>query len=475
MRHSDDSLKELEGKLEMVMAICDALRTENKTLRERVKYLEERLAKNSSNSSKPPSSDGPAKPKPKNLRRKTGKKPGGQPGHAGRNLAPVDTPDHVKRHSPEFCSCGCSLRDAPVVDSEKRQVFDIPPISVEVTEHVVDTLRCPGCGSKVKGAFPEDVKARVQYGPRLNSFAAYLMVYQLLPFERCSELFKDLLGVDVSTGTLANMVRRFAGKVSPSVESVKEMIKNTKVAHFDETGVRVNGILRWLHVASTPLATYYATHAKRGRVAMEDMEILPEFKGVAVHDSYPSYYKFDCSHAVCCAHLLRELKFLHKESKLGWAGRFIRLLVTAKDEKDQAVAEGRWSLGESIEATLENAYDKMVSEALDLHPPPEPDGKPGRKKKSRPRNLAERLRDRKKEILAFIYDFDVPFDNNQAERDIRMMKLKEKISGCFRSWSFGDDWCRIRSYISTAAKNGIDVLDALALAHVGAPFIPKTV
>ena len=475
MRHSDDRLTELEGKLEMVMTICDALRSENKILRERVKYLEERLAKNSSNSSKPPSSDGPAKPKPKNLRPKTGRKPGGQPGHAGRNLAPVDTPDHVKKHSPEVCSCGCSLLDAQVVDSENRQVFDIPPIAVEVTEHVVDTFLCPKCGAKVKGEFPEDVKARVQYGPRLNAFAAYLMVYQLMPFERCSRLLKDLFGVSASQGTLANIVKRFSGKVAPSVDRVKEMFEKADVAHFDESGARVDGALHWIHVVSSELATFYAIHRKRGGEAMRDIGVLPEFSGVAVHDHFSSYFTFDCEHAECCAHLLRELKFLHEEMKLEWAGDMFRFFIVAKDEKERAIANGKWMLDETVESVLESAYDEIVTEALRLHPPPEPNGKRGRPAGSRPRKFAERLRDFKNESLAFIYDFDVPFDNNQAERDIRMMKLKGKISGCFREKSFADTWCLIRSYISTAVKNGVNVLDALETAHADAPFLPERV
>jgi len=482
MRHFGDRLDELERMLGMQAEEIRVLRLENQRLknensilRERVKHLEERLAKNSSNSSKPPSSDGPAKPKPKNLRPKTGRKPGGQPGHAGRNLAPVENPDHVRTHSPEFCSCGCSLLEAAVVNSEKRQVFDIPPIAIEVTEHVVDTLLCPKCGAKVKVEFPEDVKARVQYGPRLNAFAAYLMVYQLTPFDRCVQSLKDLFGVSVSQGTLANIVKRFSGKVAPGVDAIKDMLTEAEVAHFDESGARVDGALHWIHVVSTELATFYAIHRKRGFEAMSEIGILPEYSGVAVHDHYPSYFKFLCDHAECCAHLLREFKFLHEEMDLEWAAEMSKLLIEAKEEKERAIANGRWTLEESVEKVFDSAYDEIVAKALSLHPPPEPNGKRGRPKKSRPRRMAERLRDFKSETLAFIYDFDVPFDNNQAERDIRMMKLKGKISGCFREKSFSDDWCRIRSYISTAMKNGVNVLDALARAHAGTPFVPERV
>ena len=482
MRHFGDRLDELERMLGMQAEEISILRIENQrlknenaALKERVKHLEERLAKNSSNSSKPPSSDGALKPKPKNLRKKTGRKPGGQHGHAGRNLSPVDTPDRVETHSPMFCFCGRSLRKVAVVESERRQVFDIPPITLEVTEHVADVKVCPGCGAKVKGSFPPGVSAATQYGPRLNAFAAYLLVYQLLPYERCSRLLKDLFGASVSQGTLANIVKRFSGSVASSVERVAEMLRGADVAHFDETGLRCGGKRQWLHVASTAFGTHYSPNAKRGSEAMIEAGILPEFSGVAVHDHYSSYFKFDCGHAECCAHLLRELKFLHEESKLEWAGRMSRLLTAAKEEKERALANGRRSLDESLEALIDESYDKIVAEALKLHPPPEPDGKPGRTRKSRPRKFAERLLKYKNETLAFIHEFDVPFDNNQAERDIRMAKLKEKISGCFRGIDSPDKWFRIRSYISTALKNGIDVLDALASAHAGAPFIPKRV
>jgi transposase len=227
MWHSDDRLMELEAKLEMVMATCDSLRTENaflkqenEALRKRVKHLEERLAKNSSNSSKPPSTDGFSKPKSKNLRNKSGKKPGGQKGHSGSRLEPVDVPDHTVPHDPAECACGCHLGNAPVIDIEKRQVFDVPPVKVVVTEHVVKTKLCPECGAKVKGEFPEEASAPTQYGPHFGAVVAYLLGYQLMPFGRCAELIEEIFGIKVSQGTLAKIRGKVAMAIAPSVEAV---------------------------------------------------------------------------------------------------------------------------------------------------------------------------------------------------------------------------------------------------------------
>jgi len=482
MGHSDDRLTELEAKLELVMATCEFLRAENaflkqenEALRKRVRHLEERLAKNSSNSSKPPSSDGPAKPKPKNLRKKSGKKPGGQKGHSGSRLEPVDEPDHTASCDPAKCACGCHLRNAPVIDIEKRQVFDVPPVKVVVTEHVVKTKLCPKCGAKVKGEFPEEVSAPTQYGPRFGAVVAYLLGYQLMPFGRCAELMEEIFGIKVSQGTLARIRTAAAKSVEPSVKVVGELLKLAKVAGFDETGMRNMGKRDWLHVACTLLATYYSPHEKRGRIAMDEIGILPEFSGTAVHDHWKSYYGYDCAHAECGAHLLRELKFLEEELKLDWAREMSNCLLAALEEKKRAVDKGARHLEESIEHVIDQAYDRITAKALKKHPPPKPNGKRGRTARTRERKFAERLVEFKNETLAFIHDFDIPFDNNLSERDLRMMKLKEKISGTFRGASSAREWCQLRSYISTARKNGLRVLDALTLALQGNPFIPERV
>jgi transposase len=256
---------------------------------------------------------------------------------------------------------------------------------------------------------------------------------------------------------------------------VGKSIKLAKVAGFDETGMRNMGKRDWLHVASTMLATYYSPHGKRGRAAMDDIGILPGFSGTAVHDHWSSYYTYDCGHAECCAHLLRELKFLEEELKLDWAGEMSNCLLAALEEKKRAVDKGAWSLEESIESVIDQAYDKITAKALKKHPPPKPNGKRGRTPKSRERKFAERLVEFKNETLAFIHDFDVPFDNNLSERDLRMMRLKEKISGTFRGAASAKEWCQLGSYISTARKNGLRALDAPTLALQGNPFIPERV
>ena len=465
----------LEDRLERILDENQRLRVEKQALGVEVKRLREIVSKNSSNSSKPPSSDGFSKPKPKNLRKKSEKKPGGQKGHVGSRLEPVENPDHAISHDPLKCSCGCCLSDAPVVNVERRQVFDIPPVKVVVTEHVVKTKLCPECGAKVKGEFPEEASAPTQYGSYFSAVVTYLLAYQLIPFGRCAEVIEELFGIKVSQGTLAGIRTAAAKSVEPSVTVVGELLKLAKVAGFDETGMRNMGKRDWLHVACTLLATYYSPHEKRGSMAMDEIGILPEFSGTAVHDHWSSYYTYDCAHAECGAHLLRELKFLEEELKLDWAREMSNCLLAALEEKKRAIDKGLWHLEESIERVIGQAYDRITAKALKKHPPPKPNGKRGRTARTRERKFAERLAEFKNETLAFIHDFDIPFDNNLSERDLRMMKLKEKISGTFRGAFSAKEWCQLRSYISTARKNGLRVLDALTLALQGNPFIPERV
>ena len=471
----------LVAAIEYLKAEMTTLRTENEELRElnrkvleENKRLRERLAKNSSNSSKPPSSDGPShKPKPKNLRKKKGRRPGGQPGREGKTLKQVENPDHTEKHSPEGCACGCDLRGVQAFGVEKRQVADIPPIKIEFTEHVVEIKVCPRCGLEVKGVFPAGVESPVQYGKRIQAFAAYLMNYQLLPFARTAELFEDLFGVPVSEGSLGNFRTRLTKATAAPVELIKNLISNASVAGFDESGMSVKGKTNWLHVASTVLATYYAIHPKRGSEAMDEIGILPNFDGVAVHDHWSSYYKYDCAHAECNAHILRSLKFLEEERGQKWAGRMSALLVGIKELVEQASETGASRLDEAVEEMMENAYVAIIKEGFDLIPPPvKPHGKRGRPKKSKERRMLEFLSDFQDQVLHFMRDFNVPFDNNGSERDVRMNKVKQKISGTFRSDGGSREWCDIRSYISTARKNGMNVIQAIFDAFNGNPFMP---
>ena len=445
-------------------------------LTRRVEDLESQLAKNSRNSSKPPSSDGYGKPKPKSQRKKTGKRSGAQKGHSGNTLQQTDQPDAVILHCPSACTnCGFDLNGAPVQDVERRQVFDIPPVKLQVTEHQGVIKQCPCCSAHSKGVFPQTVAQPVQYGPQLQGTAVYLSQYQLIPQQRLQELFADLFGVPLSQGTLDTILSRAHDKLEEFDGSVQAALINSQIVHFDESGMRVNKKLHWLHVASNKRFTRYAIHQKRGAPAMHSMGILDNFTGYAVHDHWASYLKFeDCYHIMCNAHHLRELIHAHEEHGQKWAERMIHCLLDAKQEVEEAKANGNSSIGEKRMNYYSHRYDRILLEAEneipDLAPPTQK--KRGPKKQHKLRNLHDRLSVHKHETLAFCYDFLVPFDNNLAERDVRMAKTKQKISGCFRSEHGADRFCRIRGYISTMRKQGYNIMAALRQAVDGDAICP---
>ena len=441
----------------------------------RVRHLEEQLAKNSRNSSKPPSTDGFKKPSPKSLRKKGKRKSGGQPGHTGHTLAMADKPDHTEVHRVKECEhCGRSLADQSADGVEKRQVHDLPPLRLIVTEHHAETKTC-SCGHLNKAAFPEGVNAPVQYGEGIKAAAVYLKNYQFLPYDRTCELLHDVFGCPMSEGTLANIIAQSHTLAADPVEKIKELIEQAAVAHFDETGSRVDGKLWWLHSASTAQATYYDIHHKRGSEAIDDIGILSDFLGRAIHDFWKPYFGYSCLHGLCNAHHLRELIFVHEQHHQDWADHMIDCLLDIKDAVDQSKQTTDHLDKKQIQA-FEARYQQILEEgyAQNPLPPLSPNAKKkrGRRKKSKPRNLLERLDEHRKEALAFMYDFTVPFDNNQAERDIRMMKVQQKISGMFRTEDGAKAFCRIRSYISTARKNAVGAMDALTRLFSGNPFVP---
>lgn len=442
---------------------------------ERIRDLENQLAKNSSNSSKPPSSDGYKKPAPKSLRKKGELKSGGQPGHTGHTLGRVEEPDYTEVHPVLHCECcGCSLLDQPADSLEKRQVHDLPPIRLIVTEHQAETKVC-ACGHRNKAAFPEGVNAPVQYGPAIQAAAVYLKNYQHLPYARTSELLGDFFGCPISEGTLDNIIARSHELAKGPVEQIKAAIERAPVVHFDETGSRVEGELRWTHSASTDRATYYQVHHKRGSDAFDCIDILPDFCGRAIHDFWKSYFRYDCLHGLCNAHHLRELIFVHEQYQQDWADHMIDCLLDIKD----AVQRAKQTAGHLDPCQLryfEKQYQQILDEGYAENPlPPRPPGtkkKRGPRKKTKARNLLERLDQHRSEALAFMYDFSVPFDNNLAERDLRMIKLQQKISGSFRTEDGAKTFCRVRSYVSTARKNAVGAMDALTRLFRGNPFIP---
>lgn len=468
-------LVELAGKLPGIEARQQELETENNRLRKRVDELEQQLAKNSRNSGKPPSTDGFKKPAPKSLRKKGRRKTGGQPGHPGHTLEMADKPDEIEHHRVEQCGCcGRSLAGQAPAGIEKRQVHDLPPIRLVVTEHRAESKRCT-CGHLNKAEFPEGINAPAQYGPRVKAAAVYLKHYQFIPYDRTCELLADLFGCPMSEGTLATILAKSHELTAETAEKIKTFIERAPVVHFDETGSRVEGKRWWLHSASTARATHYGVHRKRGGEAIDEIGILPDFKGRAIHDFWKPYFGYTCPHGLCNAHHLRELTFVHEQLKEGWAKRMIDCLVDMKKAVDQA---GRTSssLSETRIRALERRYQSILDEGYAANPlkPLRPNAKKkrGRRKKSKARNLLERLDHHRTEVLAFLYDFDVPFDNNLAERDIRMMKVQQKISGTFRSEEGARAFCRIRGYISTARKNALGAMDALTRLFEGNPFVP---
>ena len=448
---------------------------------EALQDLQARLAKNSGNSSKPPSSDGYGKVKRTASLRQSGDKPnGGQPGHEGHTLSAADTPDRTETHEADTCAhCQAALTAIASVGYEERQVFDIPAVRIEVTAHRAEIKVCPACGHANKGSFPESVRQAVQYGPMVHTWASYLTNQHHIPVERTTEIFEDLVQHRVSEGTVLKASEQLDRCIEPSTEAVKGLLRDAEVLHVDESGLRVTGKLHWLHVASTDRLTSYEVHAKRGHEAMDDAGILGAFTGTAVHDHWKPYFKYDeCAHALCNAHHLRELRFIDKQYQQSWAKDMAELLLAIKAAV-QATPEPAMSLAPPELEAFEKHYDEVVQSGFDANPapvsPPEGEGrKRGRPKQPPAVNLLIRLRDFKGEVLAFMSDFRVPFDNNQGERDIRMVKVKQKVSGGFRTLEGAKRFGRIRGYISTARKHAKNVFEAIRDAFDGNPFIPSS-
>ena len=422
----------------------------------RIEKLEDEKSKDSHNSNKPPSSDNHNK-KPKSLRKKTGRKPGGQKNHKGYTLKKVEKPDKVEKiPSVKKCDCGKSLKFAKIIEIIKRQLFDIIISPLVVTEYQGEVKLCD-CGKYHFPAFPDHVNKAVQYGPVIKSIGSYLKYYGFLSYDRLSEFFKDVFDVTISQGTLVNFINECAEKVSPVVNEIKEELIVSDVCNFDETGFRIEGNRYWLHSVGNERFTYYAPHTSRGHDAMEDIGILPFFKGTAIHDYWKAYYFFtNCDHGLCNQHHLRELVFFEEKGEK-WASKIRIFLLDLKKKIEKCK---RFSTEEIKKA--KRKFRRLISEGIKLHPEKIRKNKTrGRPPQSKEHNLLKRFKERIDEVLRFILNPDVPFGNNRAEQDVRMTKIQQKVSGSFRSMKGAKNFCIIRSYISSIRKNGLSVFKAL--------------
>lgn len=439
-----------------------------------VRRLESQLAKNSSNSSKPPSSDGLRKKPviPGSQRRPSGKKPGGQPGHQGVTLSAILTPDRIVPHAVTRCDCGMDLSKIAPDKTITSQVFDLPPMKIEVTEHRYEIKTCPCCRHTITAPHHNGLKGLpVEYGPQIKSLSIYLMTQQLIPCRRVSELLYELYGIEISIGSLTLWSKEAFEGLADFEMTVKQSLAGSDVVHFDETGMRCSGSLHWLHSASTARLTFFGIHTERGAQAMNDFAILNDFHGFAIHDYWKPYFKFtQCLHSFCNAHILRELTFLDEVLGERWAKKMKSLLLDIHASVTIAKTTGNKTIPRRVDRKFRRIYDKILHEGFRFHATHDPifkRGARGRSKQTKGKNLLDRLNDLQAEVLRFMNDFRVPFTNNQAEQDIRMNKVKQKISGCFRSFEGAQIFCRIRSYLSTARKQQVNVLDAVRAVFLG--------
>ncbi|EFH85056.1 IS66 family transposase [Ktedonobacter racemifer] len=441
----------------------------------RIEELERRLAKDSHNSSKPPSSDGPSR---KQMPRPTSSQPkGGQPGHRGHALPLVETPDQVITHRPSHCeACHCELGEAAGQVKERRQIHELPVLRLEVTEHQVEVIDCPVCHHLTAASFPVGVNAPAQYGPRVQALAVYLSQYQLLPMERIGEVLEDLLGCPLSDGTLANWTQEAARTLGPTMHILKRLLLLQKLDHVDETGGRVKGLLHWFHVNATQWLTLYHWHRQRGQKAMDAIGILPQYSGRAIHDRLSSYDHYGCAHSVCGAHLLRDCLLIAERDHQPWAQQMHDLLRSMSHITARFRVTGAHRLPQGERDALVLRYFEILQQGFALHrmlaPPPDASApkKTGRRKQDDAKNLLDALLARAEQVLAFLDDLAVPISPNQAERDLRMIKVQQKISGTFRSAEGATAFCVIRSYLSTMRKQGRSMLAAMTAVFEGSPF-----
>ena len=471
-QHFGKQVNQLEEQNKNSLEHIVALKKQNKELADENAYLKaeldqlkKHLKKDSHNSNRPPSSDSFKKPERKKT--ESTRKPGGQNGHAGKSFTFSSEVDEVQRHKVDHCKkCGHNLEEEEVIKTARRQVAEVV-IKKVVTEHQRECKKCPSCGKINYGKFPEQVKAPFQYGPNSRSLIVYFRNQQYLPHNRLNETFRTVFGLNISPGSFENIVKEFHEKIKPQVTTIREILKRAEVIHADESGIRCNNGLHWAHAACTAGHTCYQMHKKRGLEGIQSSTILTDFNGIVVHDGFKSYYNLtNAKHALCNAHHLRELIAINEQEEEPWAGKLIELLLALLDEvkKERENNPQAKSLpSDRLNAYLKR-YDNILEESQAYHiglPELPRKSNRGRPKQRKGKNLLDRLEEHKQEVLLFATDFRVSFTNNQAERDIRMIKLKQKISGCFRSEEGGQVFCNIRSLLSTLHKQKMPVLENL--------------
>jgi transposase len=436
----------------------------------RIEELERRVAKDSHNSSLPPSRDH-GKGKPLGQRTKSQKPSGGQSGHTGHTLVQVQAPDEVICHRPACCA-GCQhlLSGEAGQVLERRQVHDLPEVRVWVQEHQREVIRCPNCQHLSTGSFPDGVQAPVQYGPRIQAVAVYLSQYQLLPLQRTCEALSDLLDAPVSQGSVQDWIAQAASRLQSTEERLRELLLGSRVLHVDETSLHLKGLVRWVHVHSTAWLTLYRWHPKRGAEAIEAIDLLPHFVGRAMHDRWTSYDRYPWTHSLCGAHLIRDAIFVAEQEQQSWAQGMVDHLRHMVQVTNHWRNQGARQLPISVRNELLAQYFSVLASGYAVYAAQAPPAKKaGRKKQDPSKNLLDALLLRAEQVLGFLDDLSVPFTNNLAERDLRMIKVQQKVSGTFRSSEGVSAFCTIRSYLSTMRKQGRCMLASLVAVFEGTP------
>lgn len=438
-----------------------------------IKELMDQVNRNSGNSSQPPSKDGYKKPSPKSLRESSGKSVGGQKGHKGKTLQ-IKKEDITEEvfHLHPGCA-GCPHRAECLANAKKTHTkYEVDvEINRKVIAHTAVMLECPAHNGRcMAGTMPAHLKSTIQYSNRVAAFAVTLYTRGMMSMDRAHEFLKSVLKIPVSVGTIANFVCRCHNKLKEEIRRIHQKVCHLDVCHFDETGFRLHKTLYWLHSASDEKYTYFSVQERRGGPGVKQAGVMPYFTGTAIHDGWASYFKYEQSrHALCCVHFLRELNGIEENYGDKWAPKFRDLLLTMKRERDKLLLQGASAFSEDVLQRFRQEYDDILDEGYREHPERPPQTKNGQPKRSKPVRLLNRLRKYKANLCLFAEDFSVPFDNNQAERDIRFTKVKQKVSGCFRTKDGAIAFFDILAYLSTAHKQGFNAFEAVLLALDGTP------